>query len=91
MLKSSLCDYSDAFILASETISVANTEVQDTDVNNNNIKVALKNCAPFTDSISEINDTQVDNTKDIDVVMLMHNLIKYSNDFYGNTIEMNHL
>ena len=36
---------------------------------NNNIQIIFKNCAPFTDSISEIKNTQIDNAKEIDVVM----------------------
>ena len=43
---------------------------------NNNIQVVFKNCAPFTNCISEINNIQIDNAKDIDVVMPMYNLIK---------------
>ena len=38
-------------------------------------KVVFKNCAPFTDYISELNNTQIDNAKDIHVVMPVHNLI----------------
>ena len=45
------------------------------------MQVAFKNCVPFTDCISEINNTQVDNAKDLDVVIPMHNLIEYSNDY----------
>ena len=63
MLKASLCDYSDAYILLSETISVENTSIADAGANNTNKKVALKNCVPFTDCISKINNTQVDNAK----------------------------
>ena len=44
----------------------------------------FKNFAPFTDCISEINNTEVDNAKDIDVVMPMYNLIKFS-DIYLKT------
>ena len=47
---------------------------------NNDIQVVFKNCAPFTNCISEMNNTQIDNAKDIDVVMLMHNLIEYGNN-----------
>ena len=53
--------------------------------------------APFTDRICEINNTQVDNSKDFDIVMLMYNLIEYINstqkykEVYGNTIERNQL
>ena len=41
----------------------------------------FKNCAPFTNCISEINNTQVDNAKDIDIAMPMYNLIEYSDNF----------
>ena len=80
MLKSSLCDYSDAYILVKGTITVNNTAVADADANNTNKKVIFKNCAPFTNCISEINNTQVDNAKDIDIVMPLYNLIEYSDN-----------
>ena len=80
MLKSSLCDYSDAYILVKGTISVNNTAVEGAAVNNANKKVIFKNCAPFTNCISEINNMQIDNAKDIDIVMPMYNLIEYSNN-----------
>ena len=92
MLRSSLCDYSDSYILVSGTITVAALAPGR---ENNNIKVVIKNCAPFTNCISEINNTQIDNTKDIDVVMTMYNLREYSDNYskhqeiYGNTIGMN--
>ena len=82
MLRSSLCDYSDAYILVKGNISVNNTAAAD----NTNKKVIFKNCAPFTDYISKINNTQVDNAKDIDIVMPMYNLIEYS-DNYSKTSE----
>ena len=75
MLKSSLCDYCDAYILVKVTITVNNTAV-DSDANNTNKKVIFKNCPPFTDCISEINNIQVDSAKDIDIVMPMCNLIE---------------
>ena len=81
MLKSSLCDYSDAYILVKGTIAVNNTAAADADANNTNKKVIFKNCAPFTNCISEINNTQVDNAKDIDIVMPMYNLIECSDNY----------
>ena len=60
MLKSSLCDYSDAYILVKGTITVADTSAAGTAANNTNKKVTFKSCAPFTNCISEINNTQVD-------------------------------
>ena len=47
--------------------------------------VAFKNCAPFTNCISEINNTQVDNAKDIDIVMPMYNLVEYSDNYAKTT------
>ena len=85
MLKSSLCDYSDTYILVKGTITVNNTAAQGAAANNTNKKVIFKNCAPFTNCISEINNTQIENAKDIDIVMPMYNLIEYS-DNYAKTI-----
>ena len=75
MLKSSLCDHSDAYILVKGNITVNNTAAADIDANNTNEKVIFKNCALFTNCISETNNTQIDNAKDIDIVMPMYNLI----------------
>ena len=85
MLKSSLCDYSDAYILVKGTITVNNTAAQGAAANNTNKKVVFKNCAPFTNCISEINNTQIDNAKDIDIVMPMYNLIEYSDNYAKTT------
>ena len=82
MLRSSLCDYGDAYILANGNISVNNTAA----ANNTDKKVLFKNCASFTKCISRINNTQVDNAQDIDIVMRMYNLIEYS-DNYSRTPE----
>ena len=77
MLKSSSCDYSDAHMLVSWPIIVAEVAAGG---GNNSIQVVFKNCAPFTDCISKINNTQIDNAKDIDVVMPIYNL-EYSNNY----------
>ena len=61
MLKSSLCDDSDAYILGKGTITVNNTAAQGDAANNTHKKVIFKNCAPFTNCIREINNTQIDN------------------------------
>ena len=84
MLKSSLCDYSDAYVLAKGTSTVNNTAAAAAAANNTNKKVIFINCAQFTYWISEINNTQVDNAKDIDIVMPMYNLIEHS-DSYSKT------
>ena len=84
ILKSSLCDYSDAYIFVKGTVSVNNTAAQGV-ANNNNKKIIFKNCAPFTNCISEINNMQIDNAKDIDIVMPMYNLIEYSDNYAKTT------
>ena len=81
MLKSSLCDYNDAYIFVKGTITVNNTAAEGAAANNTNKKVIFKNCASFTNCISAINNAQVDNPKDIDIVMPMFNLIEYSDNY----------
>ena len=81
MLKSSLCDYSDAHILVKGTFTIKNTAAADADANNTNEKVIFKNCAAFTNCIRETNNTQVGNAKDLHIVMSMHNLIEYSDNY----------
>ena len=61
MLRSSLCDCNDAYILAKGTISIA-AQAGD-NPNNINKKIVFKNWAPFTDCKSEINNTQINNAK----------------------------
>ena len=85
MLKSSLCDYSDAYIFVKGTISANNTAADGAAANNTNKKVIFKNCAPFTNCISEINNTQIGNAKDIDIVMPMYNLTEYSDNYVKTT------
>ena len=75
MLKLGLCDQSDAYILVGGTITVPNTGTAT--VPNNIKNIRIKNCAPLTDCISEINNPQIDNAKKIDVLMPIYNLIKY--------------
>ena len=81
MLSFSLCDQSDAYILFKGNISVNNTAAEAADPNNRNKKVIFKNCAPFTNCISKINNTQIDNAEYIDIVMPMYNLIEYSDNY----------
>ena len=83
MLRSSLCDYSGTYIFVKKTIAVPNTGTAATS-NNRNKKVLLRNCAPFTDCTNEINNKEIDHTKDVDVVMPMYNLIEYR-DSYSKT------
>ena len=100
MLKFILCDYSDAYILVKGKIAIAgagaDTAARQTDERDKG--VAFKNSAPFTNCISEINNTEIDNCKDIDIVMSMYNLIEYSDNYVkkhlevcGNITEMNQM
>ena len=83
IIRSSLWDYSDACILIKGTITVPNTVAAGAAVNDTNKKVIFKNCTPFTDCITEINNTQTD--EKFHVVMPMYNLIEYS-DAYSKTL-----
>ena len=57
-------------------MSVSNTAAEGAAVNNTNKKVIFKNFAPFTNCISKMNNTQIDNAEYIDIVMPMYNLIE---------------
>ena len=87
MLKSSLCGYSDAYILVKGTITItgAGADAAARQADERDKGVAFKNCAPFTNCINEINNTQVDNAKDIYIVMPMYNLIEYSDNYAKTT------
>ena len=93
MLRSSLCDYSDAYILVKGYISVNNTAADGAAANNTNKKVIFKNCAPFTNCISKINNIQIDNAEYIDIIMPMYNIIEYNDtirkhlEVYGNVVK----
>ena len=81
MPRSSLCNYSNAYILVKRNISVNNTAAAAAAANNTNKKVIFKNCALCTNCISKINNTQIDNVEYTDIVMPMYNLIEYSNNY----------
>ena len=71
-IKSSLCDYSDAFNLVTGNIRVTA---------NNNTDVAFKNCAPFSTCTTKINDIFVDEANHIYIATPMYNLIEYSDNY----------
>ena len=77
LLTRTLCDYSDAYILVSATITVPSTAATGAAANNNK-NMIIKNCAPFTNCTGKKNNTQIDITKDIGIVMHMYNLIECS-------------
>ena len=67
--------------LLKENITVNNTAAEGAATNNTNKKVIFKTCAPFTDCIRKINNTEIDNAEYIDIVMPMHNLIEYGDNY----------
>ena len=83
MLKSDLCDYADAYIFVKGTITIAGAgaDAAARQLDERNKGVIFKNCAPFTKCISRINGTDIDNARDIDIVMPMYNLIEYSDNY----------
>ena len=80
MLKSDLCDFSNAYIVVKGTITITNPN----DVNYKK-EIAFKNNAPFINCISKINGVQTDNAEDLDVVMPMYNLLEYSKNYEKTT------
>ena len=76
MLRSHLCDFNNAYIVAKGTITVTNPNVA-----NYNIKLAFKNNAPFSSCISKIINTVIDNAEDLDIVMSMYDLLEYSKNY----------
>ena len=76
-LMSALCDYSEAYIVVKGKVTVEGAAA--------GVKVAFKNCAPFTSCISEINNTQVNNAKDLDIIMPMYNFLEYSKNYSDTT------
>ena len=83
MLRSDLCDYSDAYIFLKEIITISTEENRAID--GYKINLNLKNNSPFTSFILKINNTLIDNTEDLHVVMLMHIFIKYSKNYRKTT------
>ena len=83
MLKPSLSDWSDAYILVKGTIKItwAGDDAATRQTNGRNTGVLSKNCAPFINCKSEFNNTEIDNGKDIDMVMPMYNLEEYSDNY----------
>ena len=82
MLRSSLCDYADAYILVKGTITITG-EGDDAakQLDERNKGAIFKNCTPFTKCISRINNADIDTARDIDVVVPMYNLIEYSDNY----------
>ena len=76
VLKPNLCDYA-GYVLVDGTIRGTG--------GNNNTRLALKNCAPFTKCNLEINDEHVDTAENLDITMPMYNLIEYSDNYQDSS------
>ena len=81
--KTSLYDYIDAYIVVKGTLTVVGVGATAalTTKYRENKQVILENCALFTDCISKINETQLDNAKDLSIVMWIDNLIGYTKSY----------
>ena len=82
ILKPNLCDYAEAYILIEGIIRAAAA--------NANTRLALKNCAPFTNCNLEINDEHVDTAENLDITMPMYNLIEYSDNYQDSSATLYH-
>ena len=83
MLKSNLCDYANAYMFVTGTVTITghgDDEVAK-QLEERNKGGILKNCATFSKCISRVKGTDIDNARDIDIVMPIYNLIEYSNNY----------
>ena len=80
MLRSDLCNFSDAYIIAKGSINVT-----DPDNNGYDKKLAFKNNVPFISCISKINNTLICNAEDLDIVIPMYHLLEYSKNYLKTT------
>ena len=85
VLKSNLCDYSEAYILIRGNITIIGHQVT---------QVAFKNCAPFVKCFTTIDRIAIDDAEDLDLIIPMYNLIEYSSnhskkqEVYGFILKM---
>ena len=77
VLKPNLCNHAEAYILVDGTIRGTGGD--------NNTRLALKNCAPFTKCNLEINDEHVDTAENLHIVIPMCNLIEYSDNYQDSS------
>ena len=92
MLRSDLCDFSDAYIIVEGTITLESYN----NANKGNKYIAFKTNAPFINCILKIISVKVDNVEDLDIVIPMYNLLECSKNYKkiqqpacGIIIEMN--
>ena len=90
MLRSNLCDYVDPYILVKGAITTTGTGDDEAakQLDERNKGVIFKNCDPYTKCISRINNTDIDISHDIDIVMPMYNLIEYSDNYSKTSVRL---
>ena len=81
MLRSDLCDYSDAYIVVKRIITASATAGVNNIRDKKNRPLAFKNNALFISCISKINGVLIENAEDLDIVMPMYNLPEYSKNY----------
>ena len=86
MLRSNLFDYSDAYIVVKGTVDLLPDDANESDKAQKN--VAYKNNAPFRSCISKINGTLIDNAEHLDIVMLMYNMLEYSQNYSMTSVSL---
>ena len=80
MLRSDLCDFSDAYIVVKGDITLTKDGNREF-MNLRNTFLAFKSNAPFTNWISKINNVLTDNPEDLDVVLPMYNLLEHTKNY----------
>ena len=88
MLRSDLCDYSDAYINVKEDITVRATDGANNIRDKKNRPLAFKNNAPFISCISKINGVLIENAQALDILMPMYNLLKYSKNYSKTSVSL---
>ena len=90
MLRSNLCDYADAYLLVNGRITITGAWNNDAArrADERDKGVTFKNCAPFVKCINRINNTEIDNAKDIGIVMPMYNLIEYRENYSKTSVSL---
>ena len=83
MLRSDLCDYSEAYIVVKGTIDLLADDANENDKAQKN--VTFTNNAGFRSCISKISSTLIDNAEDPDIVMPMYNLLEYSQNYHSTS------
>ena len=81
VIKSNICDYSDAYILVRRDIKVT--------AGDTNTRIAFNNCAPFTKCITHLNDEHIDGADDLVILMLMYIFTEYSDNYSDALKERN--